>query len=201
MSQRKEEEQEGLITSSSEHIRRSRTSFIFQPLLYHYQISLKYVFLGFDIFQQIISTHCPGDLSWESKSGREWPRVLRSANQAFTSSTSPSWNGKNMEMSRSSCLWFWPLLWTFKRQTRHFYVLVSSRFRLYTFRTSREFEPYHLPIAMFIEVNCQLRHLIWFIHSLVFGTPCHFQCSGLEQFWSWFCLQQNTLHYITHRVH
>ena len=104
MSQGKEEEQEGLTASSSEHMPRSRTSFIFQPLLYHYQISLKYVFLGFDIFQQIISTHCPGDLSWESKSGREWPRVLRSANQAFTSSTSPSWNGKNMEMSRSTSL-------------------------------------------------------------------------------------------------
>ena len=31
----------------------------------------------------------------------------------------------------------------------------------------------HLPIAMFVEVNCQLRHLKWFILSFVFGTLCH----------------------------
>ena len=47
-----------------------------------------------------------------------------------------------------------------------FWWTVSSRFRLYTFQTSIKFEPYHLPIAMFIEVNCQLCYLI----CLVFGT-------------------------------
>ena len=50
MSQGHEEEQEGLTASSSEHITRSRTSFIFLLLFYHDQISLKYFFLGFDIF-------------------------------------------------------------------------------------------------------------------------------------------------------